>query len=202
MTAASYRAATATRPSQVPSYTTASHVESVPLGLVRQTYARGASSEAESVANVVNLVSRQLAAQAAFAEDAVQDFRVLLGCIDENTIEDGVSHPAEKLIARFLRDHSTQTLLTLLTRTDTCRKATLTRLLGRNETLDSKTRISILTRGLASPNVELRDAAAQAAELWEDPTTLRALRGHYEPIPWLDAYIRQVTDSIASQAGR
>jgi hypothetical protein len=181
---------------------TASNVESVPRGLVRQTYAHGASSEAASVAKVVDLLSRQSAARATLAEKTLSDFRTLLTCIVENTIEDGVSHPGEKVLADFLREHGTSSLLTLATRTDDCRMATLMRLLGRNEGLDSRTHVSLLAHGLNSLSVELRDAAAQAAELWEDPATLRPLRSHLEPTPWLDDYIRLIAESISSRAAR
>ncbi len=207
MTAASYRAPnTAPRPSQTPPYIelvwSASHAESVPQRLVREAHAHGASAEAESATKAVGMLSRQLATRASLAERAVSDFRALLCLIDDEPIEDGVTHQGEKLLADFLREHGASSLLPLMARTDNSRAAVLLRLLGRDETLDSKAHSAFLSKGLNSSSVEVRDAAAQAAELWDDPATLRALRAHHEPTPWLDAYIRQVAEGITSRAGR
>ena len=54
-----------------------------------------------------------------------------------------------------------------------------------------------LVRGaLAADDVEVRDAAKQAAEHWGDPGLRRTLSAHSEPVGWLDEYRRGVMEDL------
>ena len=49
---------------------------------------------------------------------------------------------------------------------------------------------------LALDDVEIRDAAVQAAELWGDREILLVLKSHSEPESWLRDYIFDVIDDL------
>ena len=53
-------------------------------------------------------------------------------------------------------------------------------------------REQLVRDGLAVDEVEVRDAAMQAAEYWADPGFLHVLSAHSEPVGWLDEYRRSV----------
>ena len=57
-------------------------------------------------------------------------------------------------------------------------------------------RAGLVRDGLAMEDVEIRDAAVQAAELWGDPNLLNVLEAHSESEAWLRDYIRDVIDDI------
>jgi len=71
------------------------------------------------------------------------------------------------------------------------------RCLGRlDNPLTEEWRASLVEAALASPDVEVRDAAAQAAELWNDERSHEVLRQHNETEPWLRAYIEEVLHGV------
>lgn len=51
---------------------------------------------------------------------------------------------------------------------------------------------------LANNDLEIRDAAVQAAESWTDIEVLEVLQGHSEKVPWLREYV----DSVIEDLGR
>ena len=57
-------------------------------------------------------------------------------------------------------------------------------------------RAGLVHGGLASDDIELRDAAIQAAESWGDPGLQQILAAHSEPVSWLDEYRRGVIDDL------
>lgn len=57
-------------------------------------------------------------------------------------------------------------------------------------------REELVRGGLAVDEVEVRDAAMQAAEYWADPGFLDVLSAHSEPVGWLDEYRRGVMDDL------
>ena len=60
----------------------------------------------------------------------------------------------------------------------------------------SSWRSELVRNALALDDVEIRDAAVQAAELWDDPHILPVLKSHYEPESWLRDYISDVIDDL------
>ena len=55
-------------------------------------------------------------------------------------------------------------------------------------------RAGLVHGALASDDMELRDAAIQAAEFWGDPGLREILADHSEPVSWLDEYRRGVME--------
>jgi hypothetical protein len=156
--------------------------------------------EARAVARAVEPFLAYFAPRPAVPDGAGDDFRKLVLVIDAEPFEDGVTHSCEGLLESFLSQHGAAHLMTLVGRLSDTRAAIFLRLLGRVRGLDSKSRSALLAHGLASQNIELRDAAVQAAELWDDPTTLGVLRNHHEETPWLAEYIKQVVRSLQGES--
>ena len=57
-------------------------------------------------------------------------------------------------------------------------------------------RSELVRDALDLDDVEIRDAAVQAAELWGDRDMLPVLKSHSEPEPWLRDYICDVIDDL------
>jgi hypothetical protein len=162
----------------------------------------GESPEAKKVFATVTKLRREMVQPTTVSDQAKKDFRMLLARIDADPLEDGVSHPAELPLATFAEDHGLACLLDVtlywLPPIGDGRTAALLRLLGRNQKLTTTAaRLALLRFGLASSSVEVRDAAAQAAELWEDPAARALLRAHKEVVPWLANYIESVAADLA-----
>lgn len=125
--------------------------------------------------------------------------RHVITAIEQEPVEDGVLHPAEPRLAEFLRQYGAATLYAEMFegRRSATLVASLLRLLGRRKLENARLREEILRAALASSSIEVRDAAVQAAELWEDPTAIELLRNHTEQNPWLADYIGRVLQEIA-----
>jgi hypothetical protein len=123
----------------------------------------------------------------------------IIAAIEQEPVEDGVSHPAEPWLARFLQQYSATALYseTFEGRHGAVRAASLLRLLGRQKPENPGVREKILRAALASSSIEVRDAAVQAVELWEDRTAIEVLRSHVEQTRWLADYINRVLQQIA-----
>lgn len=76
------------------------------------------------------------------------------------------------------------------------RSASLLRLLGRAAGINGASRRFVVERGLASDSVEVRDAAVQAVESWEDASLANLLRGRHEPVAWLASYAQRVAAEL------
>jgi excisionase family DNA binding protein len=117
-------------------------------------------------------------------------------------VEDGVAHQAERILERALDtgDQSTALGIVATLCVDTARpgfSAATLRCLGRLPLPGSSAWRSAVVRGaLAHSDVELRDAAVQAAESWGDPNVLDVLLAHREAERWLAEYISEVTEDL------
>ena len=122
---------------------------------------------------------------------------------EDEAVEDGMRHPAEEIIDETLRSVRDQPVLDWLRSfcTDASQPsfaASVLRCLGRNRSVGGDTwRVSLVGEGLAIDNVEIRDAAVQAAESWGDPDLLEVLKSHSEPEPWLRQYISDIIEDLA-----
>jgi hypothetical protein len=76
------------------------------------------------------------------------------------------------------------------------RAASVLRLLGRVDEVSPSLRAKLVTEGLASPSIEFRDAAVQAAELWDDADLATTLLNHKETTSWLAEYIGNVARNL------
>lgn len=118
-------------------------------------------------------------------------------------LEDGLNHPAEKTIREVLqsrdRPWALRWLKTLVL--DTSRPAfaaSVLRCLGRQKRPGTVSwRVEIVRAALAKDDIEIRDAAAQAAEAWSGSDMRRVLQDHFEPEPWLRSYIEDIVEDLA-----
>jgi hypothetical protein len=146
---------------------------------------------------------RQLAGMAstvvhAAAESRTRALRSLLAAVDTEPVEDGVIHPAERELSAFLGRHGVASLHEAMfqARANSGRTAALLRLLGRGDGVDATARERLLLAGLEAASVEVRDAAVQAAELWDDAALVTTLRAHKETTPWLADYVARVARDL------
>lgn len=109
--------------------------------------------------------------------------------------EDGVSHPAEpafeQFLARYGDTHLAQLMMARVSE-DSARFALMLRLAGRMEAIGRATRLELVEAGLRSSSFDVRDAAIQAAESWENAELAPILARHAEPVPWLAEYITRL----------
>ena len=117
-------------------------------------------------------------------------------------IEDGMSHPAEEIIGEALRSTEDKPVLDWF-RTfslDAERPnfaASVLRCLGRQMSLGTGLwRTELVKAGLAMDDVEIRDAAVQAAESWGDRSLADVMKAHRETEPWLREYIEDVIGDL------
>lgn len=135
------------------------------------------------------------------AGGAVAHLRNLLRTLALEPVEDGVNHPAEALLEAYWEEHPDH--LPWSEALEEAARPSLfadfLRLAGRVRPSERKLRDRLLEEGLASVSVEVRDAAAQAAELWADSSAAAALARHREDVPWLADYIERVKREIGSR---
>lgn len=128
----------------------------------------------------------------------------LWASFEAEPVEDGMEHPADTIIADAHQSENGQHLLDWLESltTDASQPsfaASLLRCMGRIDDLGTVPwRVGIVREALAINNVEIRDAAVQAAELWADVEVVDVLRSHSEPEPWLRQYILDVAHDLTS----
>ena len=120
-----------------------------------------------------------------------------------DSVEDGMEHQAEGIIAEALRSAKDQRVLDWFKAfcTDASQPsftASVLRCLSRISSVGTVSwRVALVRDGLAMDSVEIRDAAIQAAESWGDSELLDVLRSHSETEPWLQQYILDVIDDLA-----
>lgn len=126
----------------------------------------------------------------------------LRASFDADPLEDGISHPAEEIIAEALRSEEGQRVLEWvraysLSAVQSSFAASVLRCLGRQtEPGTTSWRAKLVLDGLAMDDLEIRDAAVQAAELWGDSSLIDVLESHSEPVTWLQDYISDVIDDL------
>ena len=116
-------------------------------------------------------------------------------------LEDGIDHPAERIIDDALRSVHGRPVLAWFRAlsVDVERPglaASVLRCLGRRRPGTSAWRVEIVRSALAADDVEMRDAAVQVAESWGDPGMREVLSSHTEAVPWLRAYIEDVVEDL------
>lgn len=134
-------------------------------------------------------------------EDEVQENRRLRDklriAFESEPLEDGIDHPAERIIDKALRsEHGRHVLAWLGTSSVDVEQpvlaASVLRCLGRRRPGTSAWRVAIVRSALAADDLEMRDAAVQAAESWGDLEMREVLLGHVEEVSWLRTYVEDV----------
>jgi hypothetical protein len=127
----------------------------------------------------------------------LQRIATLRAAIEAEPVEDGTSHPAERVIAETMADNEAEGLVTaVLEVTPNSLQASILRLLGREPVRDASLRRRVIEAGLSSSDVQIRDAAVQAVESWEDADCVDLLRHHEEPVKWLADYVKDVITDL------
>ena len=128
----------------------------------------------------------------------------LLSAIESEPLEDGIRHPAEDVLDAAFRLHPTSSLLAwvqdiaLDTHSPTT-AASVLRCLGRRaRPANSSWRAALVKGALSTDEVDVRDAAVQAAESWGDVQILGVLRSHVEQVRWLRTYTEYVIEDMES----
>ena len=126
----------------------------------------------------------------------------LHAAFETEPLEDGMHHEAEEIIEQVLQSGEDPRILNWLKDfslddMQPAFAASVLRCLGRQEYLGTSSWRSELVRdALALDDVEIRDAAVQAAESWDDPHILPVLKSHSESESWLRDYISDVIDDL------
>ncbi len=126
----------------------------------------------------------------------------LVAAFDADALEDGIEHPAEHLIAAALRNQENSGIHDVLRSFSLDEQrpafaASVLRCLGRQAAPGTSSwRVNLLGDALANEDIQIRDAAIQAAELWGDRALSEVLESHVEAEPWLRDYIVEVVESL------
>ena len=137
-----------------------------------------------------------------FDQQQKQDFELTLRmAFEESPVEDGINHAAEHVLDEMLRSQDQQPILELLGKiaVDDGRPylaSSILRCLGRRRPGTAYWRAEIVREALTSDDLEIRDAAVQAAESWGGLEIRRALQDHKESISWLRAYVDEVVEDL------
>jgi len=139
--------------------------------------------------------------------DSASFRRTLVAQLHDEPIEDGVAHPAERLIDDSFRNDSAVCLQTLArTLKDNFLErpsvsASLLRCIGRMSfERVGHWGLKTVTEALYHDDVEVRDAAIRALEKWGGNESVRILRRHRDPEDWLNDYVKQVILDLPDNA--
>ena len=127
----------------------------------------------------------------------VQRIATLRAAIQAEPVEDGTSHPGERVIAETMAGNEAEGFVAaVLEVRPSSLQASILRLVGRVPLRDPSLRRRIVSAGLCSADVQIRDAAVQAVESWEDADCIDLLREHEEAVQWLADYIQEVITDL------
>lgn len=121
----------------------------------------------------------------------------VLSAIDQEPVEDGFEHQAEKILAEGISEQRDEVIMWLkllaTEENDSYVLASVIKCMGRIiENECPEWGYEVLLRALKHPDVEVRDAAAQSLELLGTPTAMELLNNHSETVSWLKDYIDRV----------
>ena len=119
---------------------------------------------------------------------------------DQEPFENGVWHLSEQLICDAL-DHDYRSLEWLAEfctdEADPIFAGSVLKCLGRQTNPGTSSwRGGVIRRALSSDDIEMRDAAVQAAESWGGQELAVVLKSHHEPEEWIREYIQDVIDDL------
>lgn len=152
------------------------------------------------------VIGQKLQFSWAIADEGFLRLRNLLyASFEAEPIEDGMQHPAEEVIDNAIRSRGSDRVFDWLYKAcfDAERpsfSASVLRCLGRQIHLGTESwRTKLVQKALTMEDVEIRDAALQAAESWGSLGLRDILkdRVHTEPLPWLRNYMQDVIEDLA-----
>lgn len=116
--------------------------------------------------------------------------------------EDGMDHSADQIIENALRSTKDQRILDWFSALSLDAKhpslaSSVLRCLGRQTHIGTATwRAGLVRDALAKEDIEIRDAAVQAAESWGGLEIVDVLMSHDEPEQWLRECIPEIIDDL------
>ena len=129
---------------------------------------------------------------------------LLYAAFEAEPLEDGIDHPAEDIIGNVIRSTGSDRVFDWLYRAcfdaeHPTFSASVLRCLGRQISPGTKSwRTKLVRKALTMNDVEIRDAALQAAEFWGglDMRNLFKIRVQTEPLSWLRDYMQDVIEDL------
>lgn len=127
----------------------------------------------------------------------------LIAILETEPVADGYDHIGEVMLAELIDEHGFEVgewlASSMFEEGEEPYHASILQLLGRIRPFGHVWRVIIVKRALQSKNLLMRDAAIQAAELWEDPEVLSILRQHHEEYQWLRDYLNKVIQYLEAE---
>lgn len=129
--------------------------------------------------------------------------RQLQNAFEHEPLEDGILHAAEDIIREALQSPHRRDVLEwvrsfALDTEDPVFAASTLRCLARVRSLGVPDwRAKLVQAGLMMDNIQMRDAAIQAAETWGDKEMLGVLQAHAESNSWLRSYVEDVISDLS-----
>ena len=139
-------------------------------------------------------------------EPAYERFsRSIVRALEDEPIEDGFLHPADKLIEAAMRADTMacrEWLARTLTENFSSRPALAGAILRCISRLDHSRVVGwgggLVRSALAHRDVEVREAAIRALEAWGGDEAISLLRNHADSEPWLAEYTQRVIKDLSS----
>jgi len=116
--------------------------------------------------------------------------------IEAEPVEDGITHPGEAIVLRICARNATKALVEAIMAPPSGLAASMVQIVGRVPPMELDLRRRLIQHALASVDVQLRDAAVQAVELWDDVALADLLEEHSEEVQWLQTYIAEVIEDF------
>ena len=126
----------------------------------------------------------------------------LWAAFESEVFEDGIGHPAERIIGEALHSMDTRLVHKWLREValDVERPSfasSVLRCLGRDANIGTSAwRVDLVEEALTAQDIEIRDAAVQVAESWGDHQMVAVLRRHDDTELWLNQYIQEVIQDL------
>jgi len=125
----------------------------------------------------------------------------LLASLEDEPLEDGMTHAAEELLREAILGHpeeAEQWLTQIISSNGPTTQAGILQCLGRlhhPEVIQAAEEIA--SRAFSSPDVGVRESAIGVVEQWGTPSLIEALRRHQEATPWLSRYAEKVLRDLS-----
>ena len=128
----------------------------------------------------------------------------LWNAVEADEVENGVRHPGEDILQEAigtLGDQAHIWMTEVVLAASSTHQATPLLVLASRAGCPAPTslRRRLLEWALDQQNLELRDAAVQACEHWEDSGLIDLLQKHEEPEGWLEYYIERVIRDLSEE---
>ena len=127
---------------------------------------------------------------------------MLRAAFETEPFEDGMDHPADQIIENALRSTENQRILDWFSALSLDAKhpsfaSSVLRCLGRQTYIGTAAwRAGLVSNALAMDDIEIRDAAVQAAESWGGQEVVDVLISHDEPEQWLRECIPEIIGDL------